>query len=165
MTTPPPALGVVRTAIVECAVQRGIAEYILTTFPLDGSDEVLDQARTALQQWAQAASPHIVACVEQDLRRAAVQRAADIGDLLDMVSDTLEWGFMPLAEQTPRQESTVATTPEQVDLAKAMNRVLADMLTEDSDRPVVADRIEQVAAELVVSLRAQIHPVVDGAAL
>jgi hypothetical protein len=65
------------------------------------------------------------------------------------------------AYTTPRQESTVETTSEQVDLARAMSRAVADMLAEDSDRSVVADRIEQVAAELVASLREQTHIVVD----
>lgn len=144
-----------RAAIVQCAVQRGIVEYILNTFPLVDSDEELDQARTALMDWARQASPYIAACVEQDLRRVAEQRGAAIGVLGEMVVDDLLREGMPLAEETPRQESTVETTHEQVDLAKAMNRAVADMLTEDIERGGLADRIERVAAELVASLRAQ----------
>jgi hypothetical protein len=84
-----------RTAIVQLAVERGIADYIINNLVVTVPDDQIDDTRVTIKQWAKKASPHIAACVEEDLQRAVNQQKSDIGDRLQMIIDALGWGFVP----------------------------------------------------------------------
>jgi hypothetical protein len=118
----------IRSAI-QYAIKRGIADSIINTFGLTGTDEEIDQARIGLMLWAGKIAPRVAEWVE-----AAVQRAV----LVDAVIDLL------------------AGEDGQVDHAVAMRKALADMVTGEIGRGEMADRIERASAALVASLRE--HP-------
>lgn len=80
-------------------------------------------------------------------------------DLADLLTSALAQQVMPIAQATPRQESTAAT-PEQVDLAIQLRQVLAEMLAGAADRGGLADRLAQTSGELVTLLRAQVLPMI-----
>jgi hypothetical protein len=124
-TEPIPAPDLIRSSI-QYAVKRGIADAIISTFGLTGTDEEIDQARVGIMLWAGTIAPHVAEWVE-----AAVQRAV----LVDAVIDTLAGEDMPAAV--------------------AMRKALADMVTGEVGRGELADRIERASAALVASLREQ----------
>ena len=64
------------------------------------------------------------------------------------------------AHTAPRQQESTAAAPEQVNLAVAMRKALAEMMSDPEDRAELAARILGVAGQIAQSLLAQAHPVV-----
>jgi hypothetical protein len=83
--------------------------------------------------------------------------------LADLLTTTLTAGAVPLAQATPRQESTSAT-PEEVTLIIEFRRMFADLMTGVADRAVLAVRFAELSVQMVASLRRSIPPTVVEAA-
>jgi hypothetical protein len=129
------AADLIRSSI-QYAIKRGIAECVISTFGLTGTDEEIDQARVGIMLWSGQIAPRVAEWVEEALRRAVE---------LDTVIDTLVGDAMPAG--------STETTPGQITHAVAIRKALAEMVTGDVGRGESANRIERVSAALVASLR------------
>jgi hypothetical protein len=70
--------GLTRTAIIQYAIQHGIADYIVSNYLSARSDEDIDCARHTITHYAGLAAPHVAQFVENALQRADEHHAADI---------------------------------------------------------------------------------------